>query len=123
MGGLKVEVEPAEVGLDPGRLERIGRHFARYVDDGRLAGWLVTVNRRGRLAYVASYGSRDAEADRPVHRDQPAGQPPVVHVAGEMAADPLQPFRVQPHLGRVHLNLEFAHAASPAHDVRLTSTD
>ncbi len=69
MGELKVEVDPAEVGLDPERLERIGRHFARYVDDGRLAGWLVTVNRRGRLAYVASYGSRDAEADRPVETD------------------------------------------------------
>ncbi|HWG12068.1 MAG TPA: serine hydrolase domain-containing protein [Streptosporangiaceae bacterium] len=69
MGELKVEVDPAEVGLDPERLERIGRHFARYVDDGNLAGWLITVNRRGRLAYVASYGSRDAEADRPVEPD------------------------------------------------------
>jgi CubicO group peptidase (beta-lactamase class C family) len=66
VGELKVEVDPAEVGLDPGRLERIGRHFARYVDDGQLAGWLITVNRHGRLAYVASYGSRDAEAARPV---------------------------------------------------------
>jgi CubicO group peptidase (beta-lactamase class C family) len=69
VGELKVEVDPAEVGLDPERLERIGRHFARYVDDGNLAGWLITVNRRGRLAYVASYGSRDAEADLPVEPD------------------------------------------------------
>ena len=70
MGDLKVEVDPAEVGLDPERLERIGRHFARYVDDGRLAGWLITVNRRGRLAYVATNGSRDAGAQgsgQPVH--------------------------------------------------------
>ena len=66
MSELKAEVDPAEVGLDPGRLERIGRHFRGYVDDGRLPGWLVTVNRRGRLAYVASHGSRDLEADRPV---------------------------------------------------------
>ena len=66
MGELKVEVDPAEVGLAPDRLERIGRHFARYVDDGRLPGWLITVNRRGRLAYVASYGSRDLESGRPV---------------------------------------------------------
>ena len=69
MGELKVEVDPGEVGLDPERLERIGRHFARYVDDGRLAGWLITVNRHGRLAYVASYGARDAEAGRPVETD------------------------------------------------------
>ena len=59
-------MDPAEVGLDPDRLERIGRHFRGYVDDGRLPGWLITVNRRGRLAYVASHGSRDLEAGRPV---------------------------------------------------------
>jgi hypothetical protein len=35
---LKTEAEPAEVGLDPDRLQRIARHFARYVDDGRLPG-------------------------------------------------------------------------------------
>ena len=69
MGELKVEVEPAEVELDPDRLQRIGRRFARYVDDGQLPGWLITVNRRGRLAYVASYGSRDLDADLPVETD------------------------------------------------------
>jgi CubicO group peptidase (beta-lactamase class C family) len=69
VGELKVEVDPAEVGLDPERLERIGRYFARYVDDGKLPGWLITVNRRGRLAYVASYGSRDLESGRPVEPD------------------------------------------------------
>ncbi len=66
MSELKAEVDPAEVGLDPDRLGRIGRHFRGYVDDGRLPGWLITVNRRGRLAYVASHGSRDLEAGRPV---------------------------------------------------------
>ena len=62
MSELKTEAEPAEVGLDPDRLQRIGRHFARYVDDGRLPGWLITVSRYGRLAYVSSYGSSDIEA-------------------------------------------------------------
>jgi CubicO group peptidase (beta-lactamase class C family) len=66
---LKTEAEPAEVGLDPGRLERIGRHFARYVDDGRLPGWLITVSRRGRLAYVSACGSRDMEAGQPATTD------------------------------------------------------
>jgi CubicO group peptidase (beta-lactamase class C family) len=69
MSELKVEVDPAEVGLDPDRLERIGARFARYVDDGQLPGWLVTVNRRGRLAYVARYGSRSLTPDRPVETD------------------------------------------------------
>ena len=69
MGGLKPEVDAAEVGLDPGRLERIDRHFARYVDDGRLPGWLVTVSRHGRLAHVSCRGSRDIEAGLPVEPD------------------------------------------------------
>jgi len=62
MTGLKAEADPAEVGLDQGRLDRIDRHFARYVDDGRLPGWQLTVSRRGRLAHVSGYGLRDIEA-------------------------------------------------------------
>jgi len=69
MGGFKAEVDPAEVGLDPGRLRRIDRHFARYVDDGRLPGWLVAVSRLGRLAHVSCCGSRDLEAGLPVEAD------------------------------------------------------
>ena len=64
MSELKTEAKPAEVGLDPDRLRRIDRHFACYVDDGRLPGWLITVSRHGRLAYVSSYGSSDVEAGR-----------------------------------------------------------
>lgn len=36
--GLKAETDPAEVSLEAQRLQRIDRHFARYVDDGRLSG-------------------------------------------------------------------------------------
>ena len=69
MSDLTVEVDPAEVGLDPDRLARIGSHFEHYVADGRLPGWLITVRRGGRLAYVARCGSRDTEADLPVTDD------------------------------------------------------
>ena len=69
MSELKVEVEAAEVGLDSERLKRIDAHFARYVADGRLAGWLLTVRRHGRLAYVTRCGSRDLEAGLPVTDD------------------------------------------------------
>ncbi len=65
MTELKPEAEPAELGLDPGRLQRIDRHFARYVNDGRLPGWLITLSRHGRLAHVSAYGSRDVEAGLP----------------------------------------------------------
>ncbi len=69
MGGLNPEADPAEVGLDPDRLARLDRHFARYVDDGRLPGWQLTVSRYGRLAYVASCGQRDMEAGLAVEPD------------------------------------------------------
>ena len=69
MSGLKAEADPAEVGLDAERLRRIDRHFARYVDDGRLPGWLAVVSRRGRLAHVSRCGSRDLEAGLPVEPD------------------------------------------------------
>ncbi len=67
--GLNPDVEPAEVGLDPGRLARLDKHFSRYVDDGRLPGWLLTVSRHGRLAYVCTSGQRDVEAGLPVETD------------------------------------------------------
>src|SRR5262250_3532561 len=69
ISALKAEVDPAEVGLDAQRLERLDRHFARYVDDGRLPGWLITVSRHGRLAHVSRCGSRDIEAGLEVEPD------------------------------------------------------
>jgi CubicO group peptidase (beta-lactamase class C family) len=66
---LKAEVDPAEVGLDADRLARIDGTFERYVDDGKLAGYLVTVSRHGKLAHVSSYGARDREEGLPVESD------------------------------------------------------
>ncbi|MFT3813861.1 MAG: serine hydrolase domain-containing protein [Acidovorax sp.] len=56
----------SHLGFDPARLARIGRHFAAYVDDGRLPGWQVQVSRRGEIAYRENYGWRDVEAKLPV---------------------------------------------------------
>jgi CubicO group peptidase (beta-lactamase class C family) len=69
MADLKVEVDPAEVGLDADRLRRIDAHFARYVEDGRLPGFLAVVSRHGRVAHVASAGHRDVEAGAPITGD------------------------------------------------------
>src|SRR5215216_2364060 len=66
---LEVEVEAGEAGFDAGRLARIDRHFAGYVEDGRLPGWLVLVSRRGRIVHLATCGRRDLEADLPVELD------------------------------------------------------
>jgi CubicO group peptidase (beta-lactamase class C family) len=69
MTALKVEIDPTEVGFDPGRLARMDRHFAAYVDDGRLPGFLLAVTRHGQLAHLSTYGQRDIEAGQPVETD------------------------------------------------------
>jgi CubicO group peptidase (beta-lactamase class C family) len=66
---LKVDVDPAEVGFDAARLKRIDDHFARYVDNGRLPGWLAVVSRHGKIVHVGSGGHRDVEAGLPVEPD------------------------------------------------------
>jgi CubicO group peptidase (beta-lactamase class C family) len=66
MADLKVEVDAGEAGFDPGRLARIDRHFTRYVDDGRLPGWLVAISRGGKVVHLSTCGQRDVEAGLPV---------------------------------------------------------
>lgn len=51
---LRQEAEPREAGLDAEALDRLDRHFARPVDDGRLPGFLVAVARGGRVAYLTA---------------------------------------------------------------------
>ncbi|MFI0964867.1 serine hydrolase domain-containing protein [Streptomyces sp. NPDC021080] len=69
MGHLRQEVEPGSVGLDPGALDRLDRHFAALVDDGRLPGFLVAVSRHGQVAHLTTYGRRDRAAGLPVESD------------------------------------------------------
>jgi CubicO group peptidase (beta-lactamase class C family) len=69
MTSIATQVEPSDVGLSAMRLERIATHFDGYVDDGRLAGWLCAVARRGSVAWVGSGGDRDVERHRPVDPD------------------------------------------------------
>ena len=66
---IEQTVEPGEVGLDATQLARLDRHFAQYVDDGRLAGWHIVVTRKGEVAHSTTYGRRDVEADAPVTPD------------------------------------------------------
>jgi len=69
MADLKIEVEPEEVGFDPERMARIDHHFEKYVDDGRLPGWLIAVSRGGRIAHLSTYGHRDVESGAPIELD------------------------------------------------------
>ncbi|NDE81041.1 MAG: class A beta-lactamase-related serine hydrolase, partial [Actinobacteria bacterium] len=62
-------VDPSEAGFSAERLNRLGSHFGRLVDDGRLAGWHISVNRDGHNVMDSKYGMADIEASRPVADD------------------------------------------------------
>ncbi|MGI5127301.1 serine hydrolase domain-containing protein [Pseudonocardia sp. CA-107938] len=69
MASLKIDAEPAEVGLDAARLQRVDTHFQRYLDDGRLAGWSVAITRRGRVVHYSHAGVTDLDTGAPVTDD------------------------------------------------------
>ncbi|MFF8958300.1 serine hydrolase domain-containing protein [Streptomyces sp. NPDC014894] len=69
MSRIKIEADPADVGLDADRLGRLDRALAAYVDDGRLPGWQLAVTRDGRVAHLAEYGLRDVENGLPAEGD------------------------------------------------------
>src|SRR3984957_11932181 len=66
---LKVEADPAEVGFAADRLRRLDDNIARYVNDGLLVGWLLTISRYGKLVHISQYGHRDREAGLEVTPD------------------------------------------------------
>ncbi|MFG2786077.1 serine hydrolase domain-containing protein [Streptomyces sp. NPDC048419] len=69
MATLRQEVEPDEAGLDVKALDRLDQACARFVDEGRLPGFLVAVARGGRVAHLTTHGRRDVAADLPVESD------------------------------------------------------
>ena len=62
-------VDPKEVSLDATRLKNIDKHFKRYVDEGRLAGFAVAVARRGEVAHFGMYGHKDSETSASITSD------------------------------------------------------
>ena len=61
--------DPADVGMSAARLERIGPAMQAYVDDGRVAGVMTMVARRGQVVHWAAAGVRDVAADDPLEPD------------------------------------------------------
>jgi CubicO group peptidase (beta-lactamase class C family) len=61
MYSLEILADPASMGFDPRRLDRIKLHFDHYVADRRLPGWLATVSRGGELVWTGRGGHRDRE--------------------------------------------------------------
>ena len=62
-------VKPEEVGLSSPRLARIGEHFGRYIDAGKVAGTLTLIARQRKVAYFEAQGHLEIERRRPVTQD------------------------------------------------------
>ena len=56
-------------GFSPARLTRIDSLMQRYMDDGKIAGVIATVARRGQTAYLEKFGMMDIEAHKPMQFD------------------------------------------------------
>ena len=64
-----VRVTPEEVGMSSDRLDRLSLALESYVDEGRLAGAVTIVVRRGKIAYREGLGHLDVEAQAPMPSD------------------------------------------------------
>ena len=63
------KVSPEQVGFSPQRLQRLTVVFQAYVADGKSAGSVALVARRGKIAYLHAFGQRDREANSPMPED------------------------------------------------------
>lgn len=61
--------KPESVGMSTERLGRLSKELDKYVRDGLLAGGVVMVARRSRVAFSHVFGDRDREARSPMLED------------------------------------------------------
>lgn len=62
-------VAAEKVGMSTERLNRITEMSQRYVDEGKLAGVITMVARKGRLVHFEAVGNRGADDSRPLKKD------------------------------------------------------
>ena len=60
---------PESVGMSSERLERIGQVLRAEVEQGRMAGMVVGIARKGRLVYHEAFGYLDKSANIPMPKD------------------------------------------------------
>lgn len=62
-------VLPEKVGMDAKKLKRVDQKIEELIQENRLAGGIVVVARKGKVAHFGTYGKRDLENDLPVEKD------------------------------------------------------
>ncbi|HJM88129.1 MAG TPA: serine hydrolase domain-containing protein [Dehalococcoidia bacterium] len=64
-----LEAAPEDVGMSSQRLENVTALVQRYLDDGRYAGAISMVARRGQVVHFETYGQMDIEAGKAMQPD------------------------------------------------------
>ncbi len=64
-----VKARPEDVGMSSQRLERLDAFFQQAVREGRTAGAVTMIARRGKVVYARAVGMSDREANRPMSLD------------------------------------------------------
>jgi CubicO group peptidase (beta-lactamase class C family) len=64
-----VQADAAQVGMSAERLQRLSTTLAGYAEQGRLAGGVALVARRGSIVHHQAFGQRDREAGAPMTTD------------------------------------------------------
>ena len=60
---------PEDVGVSSERLERLDQTVQQYVDEGKVAGVVTLVARKGQVVQFGAYGKRDIESGSPMAKD------------------------------------------------------
>jgi CubicO group peptidase (beta-lactamase class C family) len=63
------EPDDAMAGMSAERFQHLDNHFHRLVDEGKIAGVVTWVARRGQVVHEDAYGMADLEAKRPMTKD------------------------------------------------------
>ncbi len=67
--GATAPASPESAGLSAERLERITSAIQKSVEDGRIAGGVALVARRGKVVYLKAAGNADRDAKKPMRTD------------------------------------------------------
>src|SRR4029077_8872679 len=60
---------PEQLGLSKERIDRIKPVQEKYVADGQLAGGVMLIARKGKVAYFDTFGKMDKDGSKPMPKD------------------------------------------------------
>jgi CubicO group peptidase (beta-lactamase class C family) len=61
-------IDPAKVGLSPEKLQRVDERFQKAVKDKDIAGAVVLIARKGKIAHFRGIGMADIEGNKPMEK-------------------------------------------------------